>query len=118
MAGYCRTVEEKHRVLERQRKRDCEYILKQEHEIERIQAMASGKIKGQEEQIRLLKEMLAQNMQARVKTEAVVKRLREDERTKDIVNLVLNEDSDKKTMEQEYMVHRQKSPSKTARPSY
>jgi hypothetical protein len=85
---------EQMRAMERQRKKDCDYLLKQESELEKMretrqQAVALGKV--QEEQIANLKGMLNSTINVKIKYENIIKRLVENERSRDIVLAVIEQ---------------------------
>ena len=74
------------RQMERQRKKDCDYVLKQESEMEKMRegrAQAVGLAKVQEEQIGNLKEMLNSTINVKIKYENIIKRLLENDRSID-----------------------------------
>ena len=74
------------RQMERQRKKDCDYVLKQESEMEKMRegrAQAVGLAKVQEEQIGNLKEMLNSTINVKIKYENIIKRLLENDRSRD-----------------------------------
>jgi len=78
--------------MERQRKKDCDYVLKLESELEKMRegrAQAVGLTKVQEEQIGNLKEMLNSTINVKIKYENIIKRLLENDRSRDYVLSVI-----------------------------
>lgn len=87
-------LDERNKQLEKQRKKDCDYILKQETEIEksretRLQMLQLGKV--QEDQVGNLKNILNQTINVKIKYENIIKRLVENERTKDVVLAIIEQ---------------------------
>lgn len=87
-------LEDKCRQFDRQRKKDCDYILKQESEIEKLlegKNQATNLTKIQEEQVNSLKQMMNQTISVKMKYEAIIKRLIETEQTREIVLSVIEQ---------------------------
>ena len=75
-------------MFEKQRKKDCDYILKQEAEIEKFlesKGQTTSMIKVQEEQINNLKNILNQTINVKIKYENIIKRLVENDNTRDMI---------------------------------
>ena len=80
------------RQMERQRKKDCDYVLKQESELEKMReqrGQAGVLARVQEEQIGNLKDMLNSTINVKIKYENIIKRLLENDRSRDYVLQVI-----------------------------
>ncbi len=78
--------------MERQRKKDCDYVLKQETEVEKARdakTQALTMVRVQDEQIGNLKEMLNQTINVKIKYENIIKKLIENDRSRDYVLAVI-----------------------------
>jgi hypothetical protein len=78
--------------MERQRKKDCDYVLKQESEVEKARdakSQAQAMVRVQDEQIGNLKEMLNQTINVKIKYENIIKKLIENDRSRDYVLAVI-----------------------------
>jgi hypothetical protein len=85
-------VTEKMLQMERQRKKDCDYVLKQESEVEKARdakSQAQAMVRVQDEQIGNLKEMLNQTINVKIKYENIIKKLIENDRSRDYVLAVI-----------------------------
>jgi hypothetical protein len=85
-------VTEKMLQMERQRKKDCDYVLKQESEVEKARdakSQAQAMVRVQDEQIGNLKEMLNQTINVKIKYENIIKKLIENDRSRDFVLAVI-----------------------------
>jgi aminoglycoside phosphotransferase len=82
------------RALERQRKKDCDYLLKQENELEKMreqrqQAVSLNKVN--EEQVVNLKQLLNTTISVKIKYENIIKRLVENDKCRDLVLTIIEQ---------------------------